>query len=150
MDVRLIVHVTDERHVPIVDDDVNRRIHAHRVAAELPFRKDRAIFRTPDLIVKAGQRQDGDVVDDLADALDMLYRGERVALGRRIDDLTAKRYVISVNRVFKIVEDAIPRQHGELMMHFLVQETAILRAAGRTVPLHYSVRGGKSAWSRHQ
>src|SRR5579864_2434510 len=149
MDVRLIVHVTDERHVPIVDDDVNRRIHAHRVAAELPFRKDRAIFRTPDLIVKAGQRQDGDVVDDLAYALDMLYRGESVALGRRIDDLTAKRHVVCVDRIFEIVEHAIPRQHGEPMMYFLVQETAVFGVAGRIVLLRYAIGDSKSTRSRY-
>lgn len=150
MDVRLIIHVADERHVAVVDDDVNRGIHAHRVAAQRGFRKDRAIFGAPDLIVKRRRRQHGDVVDDIAHALDVLHGRERVVLGLGIDNLTAERHVISIDRVFEIIEHAIPRQHGEPMVHFLVQETVVLGTAGSIVLLRYAIRGGKSPWSRHE
>ena|SRR5438105_1001718 len=78
--IRLIIHCADERHVSVLDDDVNRRQQAHGITLQLRGAVDGPILGAANLIVHGVRRQRFDVIVYLGHALDGLDGCLRVIL----------------------------------------------------------------------
>ena len=125
-----------------VDDDVDRRVRPHRVAVQARRSEDGAVRPPADRVVEGRQRQNLDLVDDAADAVEPAHATLGVRTGRRPDDLPVERHGVAVNLVSQIVKHAVERQSHERLADALGD--SLLRECA---PLF---RGGDGERSRQQ
>src|ERR1035437_10237121 len=64
--IHVAVDDAGQRHVPIVDDDVNWRIRHRRIGPEVRVAVDRARDTVPQLVIEPRHRQHGELVVHLA------------------------------------------------------------------------------------
>ena len=79
-----------------------------------------AIDGATDSVVVRRERQDLDVIDDVADAFNPLDHVSGVGLERRARDLAEQGHsAVGVNFIGQVIEHAVVRKHHKFVMNFL-------------------------------
>src|SRR5579883_2867957 len=116
--IRLGSHDADQRDMPVIHDDVDRRNGLQRVAVQARLAVNGAVDGDADLVIHRGERQHLDLVHHAGDALNPLHCGPGIGLYNRIRHLAHKRDHPSVHAVLEIIEDVVIGQHQQFMTHF--------------------------------
>src|SRR6266581_4883364 len=110
-------HEANQRDVPILDDDVDRRYCLQGILLQRGVAVNSAVERAPQAVVVGGERQDLDVVHDLRDAFDALNGGFRIRLQRWTHHLSRECDDIVLDGELEIVKHGIVRKQNQLMAH---------------------------------
>src|SRR4051812_12578397 len=102
--VSLVVDDAFERHVPILDNDSYRLLHAKRILFESGLSVDGAEQTETDLVVHRRWRKDLDLVVDPINAFDVFDRTLGVRFQNWSDDLAHQSHGAAVDFVSNVVE----------------------------------------------
>src|SRR5215471_3116343 len=131
--VAFVVHVTQQRDVPVFHDDADWRVHSQGVTLHARITIDAAVKLRPKACIEERDRKHLDLIIYVLDALDSLRRLARLVLHDRLSDLAGQRHrPAGIDGERHVVEHVAVGQHVQFMPYLLFNSCGppLLRGRG--------------------